>query len=349
MSTYGGCMGKTKLAICMKDLEYQNRFVSCFMNHYNHQFELHVFTSPLQLEDASMMEYAVIITDEYNTEEVTIFVERAEIILILEENLGTENKLEEKTIYTEKYQEVYKIVELLECFIADKLPGQRTGIGSTEIELIGIYSLSQEIYQAPFAVLLGKIYGEFQKVLILDLQSYSGLRQIDEEITSMGLEDLLSVAQTGNYSKSRMLECICHEGNWDYICSTQNHECLAEGAKELYEVLIKRLVQDFGYEMVVVNFGSAFPGQRDMMEMCQCMYFLTGKNEGGNWREKVFEQELIRQGREKLLQTMQRIEFSQNACREANCRTLAETWTWGEFGEILRQQRKKEKAYGEIM
>ena len=333
----------------MKDLEYQNRFVSCFMNHYNHQYELHVFTSPSQLEEASMMEYAVIITGEYNTEEMTIFVKRTEIILVLEENFDRENSAEEKILYTEKYQEVYKIVELLEPYIADKLPGKRTVTQSKNLEMIGIYSLTQEIYQAPFAVLLGKVCGELQKVLILDLQSYSGLREIEEEASTMGLEDLLSVVQTGNYSKSRMLECIRHEGNWDYICPVQNHQCLAEGTRELYEMLIDRLVQDFGYEVVIINFGDVFWGQLDMMEMCQSCYFLSGKNDRGNWREQVFEQELIRQGKGNLIQTIQRIEFAQTVNREMNCRALAENWTWGEFGEMLRQQRKKENVYGAVM
>ena len=333
----------------MKDLEYQNRFVSCFMNHYNHQYELHVFTSPSQLEEAGRMEYAVIITGEYNTEELTIFVERTEIILVLEENFDRENLSEEKIIYTEKYQEVYKIVELIERHGVNILPGKRSGTQSKKFEMIGIYSLTQEIYQAPFAVLLGKIYGELQKVLILDLQSYSGLRDMEGESFSMGLEDLLSVAQSGNYSKNRMLECIHHEGNWDYICPVQNHQCLAEGTKELYERLIDRLVQDLGYEVVIINFGDVFWGQLDMMEICHSYYFLTGKSDRGNWRELLFEEELLKQGKENLIQTMQRIEFAQTVNREIKCRTLAETWTWGEFGELLRQQRKKEKGYGAIM
>mgnify|MGYP002734847886 CR=1 FL=1 len=69
-------MNKTKIAICMKDLEYQMRFVNCIMNHYNHQYELHVFTNPEQLLEAKPKEYTVIITGEYNTDEMAEFVEK---------------------------------------------------------------------------------------------------------------------------------------------------------------------------------------------------------------------------------------------------------------------------------
>ena len=342
-------MSKTKLAICMRDLEYQARFVSCFMNHYNHQYELHVFTSPSQMQEADPMEYAVIITGEYNTEELAIFVERGEIILNLEENWEKENTLAENYICTEKYQEVYKIVELIEYSLADKIPGKRIGIQNAEFEMIGIYSLSQERYQAPFAALLGRVYGEQQKVLILDLQSYSGLSQIEGDLASMGLEDLLSVVQTGNYSKSRVLECIRHETNWDYICSVQNQQCLAEGSKELYGAMIEILVREFGYEVIIINFGTMFLGQLDMMEMCKKVYLLNGKSGEGNWRETVFEKELFRQGKENLMQTIRRIEISQNANREMTWRTLAEKWTWGQLGELLRQDRKQEYVYESIM
>ena len=334
----------------MKDLEYQTRFVSCFMNHYNHQYELHVFTSAKQMEESSPMKYAVIITGEYNTEEMTIFVERGEIILNLQEDFGNEeNDTGEQLVHTEKYQEVYKIVECIQRLIADKVPGKGNGHLHMGYEMIGVYSLTQEMYQAPFAALLGKIYGEQQKVLVIDLQGYSGLENMEEGMASMGLEDLLSVALTGNYSKSRMLECIRHESNWDYICPAQNNQCLAEGTKEVYEVMIKILVNELGYQVIIINFGTMFLGQLDMMEQCQCLYLLNGKSGEGNWREKIFENELMRLEKEHLQQVIRRVEIPQNQKREITWQPLVEQWTWGQLGELLRQGRKKENPYGAVM
>ena len=343
-------MSKTTLAICMKDLEYQDRFVSCFMNHYNHLYELHVFTNPKQMETSSSAEYAVIITGEYSTDEMAIFVERGEVILNLKEDFGKSQELvEEKIVCTEKYQEVYKIVELIECLIADKVPESREGSKSAEYALLGIYSLTQDMYQAPFAALLGKIYGEQQKVLILDLQGYSGLSEMEEGMATMGLEDLLSVAVTGNYSKSRVLECIQHESNWDYICPVQNNQCLAEGTKTLYESMMELFVQELGYKLIIINFGTVFLGQLELMERCQALYLLNQKTSEGNWREKNFERELLRQEKEILLPKIRKVEIPQTANREINWRTLAEKWTWGQLGELIRQDRKKENLYGAVM
>ena len=169
-------MKKTKLAICMKDLEYQKRFVNCFMNHYKHQYELHVFTNLEQLSSVDSLEYAVIITGEYNTNEIADFVERGKILLILAENLSeTEDNQEKDFVYTEKYQEVYKIADVIERLVAESGYACAVRYPDTSCEYMGIYSLTQEQYQIPFAVLLGELYGTKQKVLILDLQSYSGI------------------------------------------------------------------------------------------------------------------------------------------------------------------------------
>lgn len=340
-------MNKPRLAICMKDLEYQARFVNCFMNHYKNLYELHVFTQLDQLNEENPLEYAVIITSEYTIEDMRNFVERGEVILnLMEDFVEKKDALVETFICTEKYQEVYKIAEMIELLTADKIHPQNTILGK-QFEKIGIYSLTQEAYQIPFTALLGRIYGEQQKVLVLDLQNYSGLRE--QEAFSMGLEDLLSVVTTGNYSKSRILECIRHEADWDYVCSVQNNQCLAEGSKELYGALIELLVQELGYQKIIINFGSAFLGQLDMMEQCQRIYMLCGKEPGGCWREEVFSKELARLERGTLLQKLQKIEIPQNSSREVNWRALVEKWNWGHMGEYFRGTIEKEVPRGEAV
>ena len=342
-------MDKTKLAICMKDLEYQGRFVNCFMNHYKHQYELHVFTNLEQLKAANPLEYAVIITGEYNTTEMTDFVERGEIILNLaEDSWEKEDALGENFIYTEKYQEVYKIAEMLERLVADNVQTQGQIRKMETCERIGVYSLTQEMYQIPFTALLGKLYGEEQKVLVLDLQNYSGLREL-EESASMGLEDLLSVVTTGNYRKSRLLGCIRHEPNWDYIYPVQNNQCLAEGSIELYEALIELLVQELGYQRIIINFGSSFLGQLEMMEQCQQFYLLGAKDLSGRWREEAFLQELSRLGKETLLQRIKRIELPTLSERTVSWNALPEKWSCGHLGEQLRRMMEKEKVHGAAM
>ena len=340
-------MNKTKLAICMKDLEYQTRFVNCFMNHYKNLYELHVFTKLEQLKEMAPLEFAVIITGEYTTEELTNFVERGEILLYLSEDYSDEEAvLADAYTCVEKYQEVYKIADVIERLAADRMPKQRDNLDGG-YKKIGVYSLSQEAFQIPFAALLGKIYGEQEKVLLLDLQNYSGLRMYEEQ--TMGLEDLLSVVLTGNYSRSRLLECIRHEADWDYVYPAQNNECLAEGSREIYEDLIKLLVKELGYQKVIINFGATFLGQLDMMEQCDQIYLLEKQEAGASWRAEAFSRELMRMEREALLQKMNRIEIPGFSARETAWRDLLEKWNWGTFAEDLRGRIMKEGLHGPAM
>lgn len=340
-------MNKIKLAICMKDLEYQKRFVNCFMNHYKHQYELHVFTNLEQLSSVDSLEYAVIITGEYTTDEIADFVERGEIILNLTENLLEAGEASEKNLlYIEKYQEVYKIADAIERLVAETGTGLGARYQDTACECIGIYSLTQEMYQIPFAALLGELHGCKQKVLVLDLQSYSGYGKLEEGMTSMGLEDLLSAVITGNHSRGRILGCIRHEANWDYIGPVQNNQCLVEGTKALYDVLLKLLVEEIGYQKIIINFGTAYMGQLEMMEQCQQLYFLSAKDVAGRWREEVFFEELSRQEKDIILQKMKKIEIPQSPYLDVNWKPLVEKWNWGYIGELLRQGIEREMCHG---
>lgn len=343
-------MNKTKLAIYMNDLEYQNRFVSCFMNHYNRQYELHVFTDLDQLQKVSPKEYAVIITGECSTEEMENYVEKGRIILnLVEDYRGESEERDGNIVCLEKYQEVYKIAEAIERFAADIVQANGGLFSNREYTCIGVYSLTQEMNQMPFAALLGTICGEKEKVLLLDLQGYSGLSPVEEGMGSMGLEDLLSTVTTGNYSRGRMLECIRHGANWDYVCPSQNMESLAEGTQELYGEMLRILVEELGYQKIIINFGTIFLGRMNMMEQCQTIYLLQGKEAGGAWREEAFFREAARRDKEVLLQRIKKVELPHSASRDGAWQSLVEKWNWTYIGEFLRQEFSKEKMHESVM
>lgn len=340
-------MDKTKLAICLKDLEYQARFVNCFMNHYKHQYEVHVFTHLSELKTEKPLEYAVIITGEYTTDEMADFVERGEQLLVLtSEETGD---CPEGIVYTQKFQEVYKIAELLHRLVADRVEYKNVSTKQTSCKWLGVYALTKEEYQIPFSALLARIYGEEKKVLVLDLQHFSGLSGCEEESGQMGLEDLLSVAITGSYSKGRLLDCMGHESNWDYVYPVKNNQYLLEGSEDLYETLLELFEKELDYEIILINFGAMFSGQLELMERCKNVYLLGGKDRLGSWREETFVRELERSGKEELLCRIKRVELPIVPSADSGWRGIAEKWYWNAFGERMRQMLNEENAYGAVM
>jgi len=340
-------MNKRKLAICLRDLEYQTRFVNCFMNHYKHQYEVHVFTNPEELKSAPSLDFAVIIIGEYNTDEIANFVERGEIILVLTETKNEVKNKEhlENLYFTEKYQEVYKIAEYLSQLIEEKTEGDSGSQTLTSCKLTGVYSLSKVQYQLPFAALLARLCGETERVLLLDLQAYSGLALCETEEFHMGLEDLLSIATVGSYSRGRILECIGHEVNWNYVYPARNSQCLMEGSDKLYETITNILGKELGYDRIIINFGVNFTGELDMMENCERVYLLCEKEGQKAWREEVFIKELQDSGKEELCKRLHKTEIAKSSSAQECWETVTEKWYWSAFGESIRRYVREAQGH----
>ena len=344
-------MNKRKIAICLRDMEYQARFVNCFMNHYKHQYEVHVFTNPEELKSAPPLEFAVIIIGEYNTDEIADFVERGEIILVLTEAKKEEKNKEhlENLYFTEKYQEVYKIAEYLSQLIDENTESDSGSHTSTSCKWTGVYSLSKVQYQLPFAALLARLYGETERVLLLDLQSYSGLALCEVGDFHMGLEDLLSIATVGSYSKGRILECIGHKANWNYVYPARNSQCLMEGSDKLYETITHILGKELGYDRIIINFGVSFSGELDMMERCEGLYLLCEREGMNAWREEVFIKELQDCGKEELCKKLHKTEISRSTSAQEHWETVAEKWYWSTFGESIRRYVREAQGHEAAM
>lgn len=341
-------MEKEKIAICMEDKEYQARFVRCIMNHYRDRFELYILDDIESFSKSCFSfkeEDVMLISDQEPVAEV--LCEKSKV-LVLQENDLVESTLETIYVqYTEKYQEVYKIVEKME-YMMDKLQGKKVQkTGKNDRTVIGVFSLEKEAMQLPFSVLLAETLGEKKKVLLMDIQPFSGLgREQQESDSTFGLEDLLSVASSGVYTQKRLMSSIGHEQKWDYIYPAKNTACLTEVSESNYQQVIDLLISERGYEVIIINFGSVFSGMIKLMEHCNQFYFLKASRDACNWRENAFLEEIQRQEMEEFLRSIMWIEIPREYIRENSWRQLAKLWLWGTLGDQIREQNWMEKKDG---
>lgn len=340
-------MDKVKLAICMGDLEFQERFVNCLMNHYKHQYEVHVFTEIDELNIEKPFEYSAIITGEYTLEVIEKFVERGDILLYLKD--GDIEEINATNIsYVDKYQEVYKIVDTIQKIIGDNTSQRIIHCREKKNRIIGIFSLACDEMQLPFAATLASLYSNDKAALLLDFQPYSGLGNLDKE-KNLGMEDLLAVSMTGNYTKGRVIDCIRHETNWDYVHPVKNSECLMELNTEICQNMIHILVNELNYDTIILNFGTVFSGISELMTQCDVFYMPKRKGESGIWRERAFMDEVERRGEGEFLNRIIRIEIPAVLGTDEDWRKISEQWRWNSFGENLRQQIGREMSCGTFM
>lgn len=340
-------MEKTKLAICMEDEEYRTRFVQCVMNHYKDSFEIHVVNHIQDFTAGQNKEVGVIITGD--GKEINQGDFEGTAFLVLQEEVLQEEALSENVYYTEKYQEVYKIIENVEKIAKGKNYSVKKRIERREMQQVGIFSLGKEVMQIPFAALLAEILGESSRVLVMDIQPFSGLAMEVETEDSLGMEDMMSIATTENYTVNRLAASIGHEQKWDFIYPVKNFTCLTEVGAELYHKILDILQKEQSYDYVIINFGAVFPGMVEFMESCHQMYLLTDKKEERNWREKSFLAEMSAHGRVDFLKRICWLEIPMEFVREKSWQQLTKNWLWSELGDKLRELYWMENRNGESM
>lgn len=330
-------MDKVKLMICIKDEEYESRFVKCVMNHYKELYEIHVFDHMSEFIENRKKKKGIFITGDGN--DMDLFsAEEGSLLFVLQENMKEYMENTDKGIFVlAKYQEVYKVMEQIEKASKEILAGEGS-MPLKETEWIGVFSLEYEVLQIPFSALLGEILGEKNRVLMIDLQPYSGfITELEAGMDVLGMEDLMTVAATGNYTNHRLLSSLGHEQKWDYIFPVKNVQCLTEIDAEQYKRMIHILQTERGYEKIILNFGAGFSGVTEFMEDCNQFYFLTGKKKEHNWREQDFFTKMRILNGDSFFHKIIWMEMPAGSIRGKTWRMLVKEWLWGELGDQIRE------------
>lgn len=314
---------KLKLAICMEDETYQERFVKCLMNHYKDRYELHVLDMQPELLKEGCEDYDGFILGDYDLEQIGWKDEKKERTILLDE----ENK----------YLEVYKIMESLEVLLGNSGITEHKGRKNVK-QVIGVYSFTLPHMQIPLAATLASVFGEIGKTIVVDTQEHSGLGLLRKENeVQLSLEDMMVMATARNHTKGRLLSAIGHHQPWDYVYPVKNSCCLSEGSGQVMQGVIDLLVKELDYETVIVNLGTTFSGMKEMAEMCDYLYLPYAKGETGSWREKQFIEEMERKGKNDVFHRICRIEIPPVSGGDGDWERIAEQWKWGSMGDGLRK------------
>ena len=169
------------------------------------------------------------------------------------------------------------------------------------------------------------------------LQENSGLSQLMGEFYSSGMEELLVMAESGKYSKSRMVSCIGHLDRTDVVYPLGNTECLCEVKNLTYQKLFQILAQEMNYTTIVLNLGSRFMGFFELLGSCQKIFLMKSRGGLGQWREKEFLTEIQKRGEERLSENLREIQLPLVASPVVSCERLVEQWKWNEFGDSIRR------------
>ena len=328
-------MKRVRIGLCLGDREYGDRFTGCLMNHYREQLELHIYTETESLWP-DVADFDVILLSDYEGE-IEDQARGTPVIYLYDKEEDVKSRQEEGVYFVDKYQEVNKIVDEILKQIGEEIKNVcQNGSVQGKYQVIAVYSLSENEYQLPFAVTLSSILSEKERVLLVDMQENSGLSQLVECDSNAGLEELLVMAESGTYSKSRIVSCIGHLDRADVVYPAHNSECLCEANSSTYQKLLQLLAQEQNYSTLVLNLGSRFVGFFELLSGCRSIYLMKSRGGLGQWREKEFMEEM-KKHEEEWEEKVREIEIPIAASPVISCERLVEQWKWHDFGDSIRR------------
>ena len=337
-------MRKIRLGLYLEDQEYGERFTSCLMKHYQDRLELHLFTEEQAAVHACAGLDGMLLSGWREAYENMLH--KLPIIVLCDREEEEESR-EGEVFFVDKYQEVNKIVDEILRHVGEEIQDvRRNGRIGQKLQSFAVYALAENEYQMPFAVTLASIMSEHEKVLLLDLQENSGLSQLLGEDQEAGLEELLVMAESGKYSRARMMGCIAHLDNIDVACCVCNTECLCEAQAESYRRLQQMLMQDMGYTTIIMNMGSRFVGFFETLAGCDSIFLMKSRGGLGQWREKEFVIELQKHMNVDPQEHIRSVEIPRVAVPMISCERLVEQWKWNELGDSLRRMMPGVMAVG---
>jgi hypothetical protein len=315
------------------------------MNHYREQLELHIYTEEEALWESETVFDAILVSD--CRDEIAKHKTNVPLIYLYDSDEDVDKLQEGGAYLVDKYQEVNNIVDEILKQIGEEIKNvKQSGSVRGRLQTLAVYALSESEYQLPLAVTLASILSEKERVLLLDLQENSGLSQLMDHTQSAGMEELLVMAESGKYSKSRIVSCIGHLDRVDVVYPANNTECLCEVQNGTYQKLFQLLSQEMNYSTVILNMGSRFVGFFNLLESCQEIYLMKSRGGLGQWREKEFLSELEMRGEERLKQNLREIQIPLIASPTVSCERLVEQWKWNELGDSIRRMMPEVMSCG---
>lgn len=318
---------KVKIAICLKDAIYQERFMRCLMKHYGERYEFHMFASITELLHEEYHQYAGYILDENDKQELEWEEAKLQKVFFLQEE--------------DKYQEVYRIMEQVERLL---LAQEGCVVTNHKIKpiIIAVYSLDIPAVQIPLSKLISEILGEKRKTIFVDLQEYSGFTQEGE----LGLEDMFAMMLAENYIHGRAISAIGRGAGWDYIYPLRNSRCLLEVTDKALSSMVKYLINDLGYEALVFNLGGIVANLEGVFGLCNKILLPCARNDIGKQREKNFIEELEKKEAQNVLHRIHRMEVPTVSGTDGDWKRIMEQWRWGQVGDALRKVVLEENEVG---
>lgn len=321
------------LAVYDGDQAYAERFAEVVNRKEKIPFEVVAFTSVERLHAfAKENPVALLLLGEGVSQE-EMNEAGAEKVVILSEKEGKAGDPEVPCVY--KYQSSDAIVrEVMACY--GESPADFPEFSSRGgARILGVYSPIGRCLKTSFALTLGKLLAQEERVLYLNLEEFSGLSVLMKEEYKSDLSDLLYFYTSGSYSQLRLNSIVHTTGELDYVPPIRYPEDLDQAGEEAIAGLLRTIAGEGVYDTLVVDIGSGRRTALAVMKLCSLIYMPVKEDPVSSAKLEEMDRYLTQTGNGKLRERMKRLKLPYHGSFGRS--DYMDQLLWGELGDYVRQ------------
>lgn len=234
------------------------------------------------------------------------------IIVLVEEDLTQDYQIiSENVTALYKYQSCYELVKKIMICV-----GYNNSNDYSNVKLIGVYSLDLDEQKTLFSLNMAKAYAVNKRVLYINLDEFSGLKQLLPDTSGMTLSDALYYYRLNKENVGeRILAGISTKNGVDYLPPVINAEDITYIDTGQIMGFIQKLAKAGRYDVVVLDISQAIKQQWRMICECSKIYMITNGSYLSEKRMQDFELYFIQAGMENVLKSIQTVKLQKDIGR----------------------------------
>lgn len=305
-------MDSKVLAICDEEQQYAIKLMEAFSEKKQLGFQIYAFSEFDKLEIFLKKTQVEILLISGRMMDESICQRNVGKIILLSDGEVCEAFSDYESIY--KYQSAEYIMKELLCYYAE-FGKALSGVyqGRKQFEIYGVYSPIGRCGKTALAEALARNYGKGRKTLLIDLQSFSALREQLEKEELWDLSDMIYFLRQGKKTFLYKLDSMVKSrSDFDYILPMKTPADIKSVTLSEWTELLERLASDTDYEVVVLDFGQDVCGLFGLLGQCTKVYTPVLSDEPSKRKLDNFEWVLQYEEFQKVTELIQKIYLPEN-------------------------------------
>ncbi len=279
------------MVLCDTEEEYAQHMTEFIKSHRDVPWEVYTYTDVDKLADFIGKEAVdlLVVAERAYTEEVRK-LPALKTVLLNESGVIRYGTIRNVNKY-QAAEEVYK--ELLGVYMeVAQAPLPKLSEGS-HTKLIGMFSPVKRCLQTSFALTLGQMLADRNRVLYLNFEHYAGNRELLPDAQERDLADVVFfLGSDSDKFLLRLQTMVQKKGRMDYVPPVRTGWNLLEVTGEEWLELLRR-IGDWGeYDYVILDLSENIQGLFPILRLCSRVFTLTKDDRAARGKVAQYEQVL---------------------------------------------------------